>query len=416
MNLRKPQTKAKVLIVYKVLILLFVLVLIFMPKTVTAEPEIEQKLLITTMGIDKTDVGYEVSATAVMPQEGQDGSTMRLTVGAEGESISRALEMLCLKMGKRLELGLCGLIVVGNTFGDESLVPHFSYLLSSGKIIPGAYVLCSLDKKASDVVDLSNKLSAASSNGLSKLIEHNAIGTSMPAVTLLKFLSETGSITHASYLPCIEIEEKKGEGGSGGSSSGSSGSSGGGQNSGNSGTDGQAEIKALNTLVLYRDGVPMGVLDKTATRGYVWTDRRSVQGLVELEEFKVDGRDVGQIYCQLREKKYRLKTKFVNGKPEAHIHITAELELEDRHKLSDLYKYDGVSEKLLTDALVDAFSDKIESEVSAAITALKAVDCDIMLLSDNVYRYNYGQYKKLPEKQDLFKELKVVVHPSVKFK
>ena len=208
MDLRTPKNKTKLLKIYKLMILFFVLVLILSPKSVTNRPEIETKLLLTSIGLDKVEDQYRVSATAVMPQESQNGSTMRLNVGVEADSVSAAFEKLSLKMGKKLELGLCGLIVIGDTFGDESILPHLNYLMASGKIIPGAYLVLSLGKSAKETIEMSNMLSEASSNGLSKLIEHNALDTNMPSITLLKFLSETGSVTKSSYIPCIEIGKK----------------------------------------------------------------------------------------------------------------------------------------------------------------------------------------------------------------
>ena len=127
MDLRTPKNKTKLLKIYKLMILFFVLVLILSPKSVTNRPEIETKLLLTSIGLDKVEDQYRVSATAVMPQESQNGSTMRLNVGVEADSVSAAFEKLSLKMGKKLELGLCGLIVIGDTFGDESILPHLNY-------------------------------------------------------------------------------------------------------------------------------------------------------------------------------------------------------------------------------------------------------------------------------------------------
>ena len=138
-------------------------------------PEIETKLLLTVLGLDKTENGYRVTATAVMPAESQNGATTRTDVESEEVSVSAALEKLSLKMGKRLELGLCGVVVVGDTFGDESPLPHLKYLLSSGKIIPGAYLIFADGMPAKKAIEMTNALSEASSNGLSTLVEHNAL-------------------------------------------------------------------------------------------------------------------------------------------------------------------------------------------------------------------------------------------------
>lgn len=238
MDARSPKNKERLLRIYKILIAVFVVVLVLLPRSVTSIPEIETKLLLTVMGLDKTENGYRVSATAVMPAESQNGSTIRAEVEAEEVSVSAALEKLSLKMGKRLELGLCGVVMVGDTFGDESLLPHLKYLLSSGKIIPGAYLVQAKDRSAKEAIEMSDALSEASSNGLSTLVEHNALNTHMSTITLLKFLSDTASVTNCAYMPQLEIGKKDkafGGGSDGGSGSGESGTSGEGSESGGRG-------------------------------------------------------------------------------------------------------------------------------------------------------------------------------------
>ncbi len=414
MDLRTPKNKTKLLKIYKLMILFFVLVLILSPKSVTNRPEIETKLLLTSIGLDKVEDQYRVSATAVMPQESQNGSTMRLNVGVEADSVSAAFEKLSLKMGKKLELGLCGLIVIGDTFGDESILPHLNYLMASGKIIPGAYLVLSLGKSAKETIEMSNMLSEASSNGLSKLIEHNALDTNMPSITLLKFLSETGSVTKSSYIPCIEIGKK--DSGSD-QEKPSDGGSDEGQSSG-SGADkkGETEIKSLSKIAFYRDGRQIKFLDDEQTRGFTWSDKTSTQGLVSLENLKVQDIEVGQIFCQLRSKKFKIKTGINNGVPQTKMSVEVLLELEDRYKLSDLFKYYGISEEEINQNIKNQFAVKIENELVSVINVMKECDCDAMGLTTNLYKFHYNDYNNYPDKENILSAMQVDYDIKVKFK
>ncbi len=414
MDLRTPKNKTKLLKIYKLMILFFILVLILSPKSVTNRPEIETKLLLTSIGLDKVEDQYRVSATAVMPQESQNGSTMRLNVGVEADSVSAAFEKLSLKMGKKLELGLCGLIVIGDTFGDESILPHLNYLMASGKIIPGAYLVLSPGKSAKETIEMSNMLSEASSNGLSKLIEHNALDTNMPAITLLKFLSETGSVTKSSYMPCIEIGKK--DSGSD-QEKPSDGGSDEGQSSG-SGEDkkGETEIKSLSKIAFYRDGRQIKFLDDEQTRGFTWSDKTSTQGLVSLENLKVQDIDVGQIFCQLRSKKFKIKTGIDNGVPQTKMSVEVLLELEDRYKLSDLFKYYGISEEEINQNIKNQFAVKIENELVSVINVMKECDCDAMGLTTNLYKFHYNDYNNYPDKENILSAMQVDYDIKVKFK
>ena len=58
MDVRTPKNKARLLNVYKILIAAFIILLLLLPKGITSMPEIETKLLLTVMGIDKIEAGY----------------------------------------------------------------------------------------------------------------------------------------------------------------------------------------------------------------------------------------------------------------------------------------------------------------------------------------------------------------------
>ena len=57
MDVRSPKNKERLLRIYKILIAVFVVVLVLLPRSVTSIPEIETKLLLTVMGLDKTENG-----------------------------------------------------------------------------------------------------------------------------------------------------------------------------------------------------------------------------------------------------------------------------------------------------------------------------------------------------------------------
>lgn len=307
MNKNKTSDKVKRLRVYSIIVFAFMLVLVLMPRKSAGMPEIENKLLITTMGIDKTANGYCVSAVVVMPQETHGGSVSKIEADAEGSSISEALEQISIKMGKPLELGLCGLVIVGDTFGEESIKPHLSYLLASGKIIPGAFLVAATDgMEAKKAIELANKLSDATSNVLSKLIEYNAVGSNLPVVSMLRFLSETNRKGESSFMPCLEIGEGDAEQGS---EKGGSGEDGGGESSGGSssgtGSGNKSEIKSLGKIAVYKAGVRTAIADEEITRGYTWSDKKSTLGLITLDGFMLGDTDYGEIHCQMLAKNTR---------------------------------------------------------------------------------------------------------------
>lgn len=245
----------------------------------------------------------------------------------------------------------------------------------------------------------------------------------MPAITLLQFLSETGSVTKSSYIPCIEIGEKEnsddetgGSGSGSGGSADSSGSGGGDSTSAGDQKSGETEIKSLSKIAFYRDGQQIRFLSDEETRGFTWADKTSTQGLVSLENLKVQDIEVGQIFCQLRAKKFKLKTSLSNGFPEARMFVEVLLELEDRYKLSDLFKYYGINEEEITENIQNQFAVKIENELVSIIDVMKECDCDAMGLTTNLYKFHFKDYKNYADKENILSAMKVDYDIKVKFK
>ncbi|MBQ7224378.1 MAG: hypothetical protein IJX06_02340 [Clostridia bacterium] len=408
------QMKSRVvrLRIYAVIVAVFMLVLAFLPKKTGGLPEIENKLLITVLGIDKQADGYFLSATAVMPQEGQDGAVKRLSIGATGDSVSNALEEIMIKMGKPLELGLCGLVIIGNSMDGESVVEHLNYLMSSGKIIPGAHLLYSPKCSAKETIEMSNNLSEATSNNLSELVEYNSTSNNVPTVTLIKFLSETASKSRASYMPCLEIKKKeqKGESQGGGEQNDSQKS---GEKQG--GEDSKTEIESISTLALFKDGQKVALFDKEQTEGYTWTDKLSVYGLITLNSLTVNSHDFGQIYCQLLRKKCTLSTSLDGQIPTAKIKIEATLGHEDSYKLNDAYRYYGVSGKEMEEAVSNGYSRQIAQQISHSVESMKEYDCDILGTVDSMYRHNFNEFRTLKNTVDLFKNTQFSYEVIIRF-
>ena len=408
MQKNKTSDKVKRLRIYSIIAFAFMLVLVIMPRNSAGMPEIENKLLITTMGLDKTPGGYTVSAVVVMPQENHGGAVSKIEAEAEGNSVSEALENISIKMGKPLELGLCGLVIVGDTFGDESIKPHLSYLLASGKIIPGAFLVAATNgMSANKAIELANKLSDAASNVLSKLIEYNAVGSNLPVVSMLRFLGETNRKGESSFMPCLEISEgdKSGEKSADGSEKS-------GESSGSSGSDKDSEIKSLGKIAVYKGGVRVAIADENVTRGYTWSDKKSTLGLITLDNLKIKNVDYGEIHCQMLTKKYSVETSLY-GAPHATIKIKAKLALEERSKLGEVVREGKVTEREVEEALKNGFEEKIKSEISTAVEFMRSGGADTFGFEDDLYRKHYREYAAYDKKAAVLDDITVDCEVSI---
>ncbi len=382
--------KKKLLNIYLLLSVAFILVLVVMPRKITAMPEIETKLLLTAIGIDREGEEYTLSATDVMPAESQDGTLKKLSVSASGKSVSDCFNALSIKTGKKLELGLCGLVLLGNSFETQCVLPDLKYLLSSGKIIPGAYLAYCPSSNAKEILEKANKLSSASSNGLATLLEHSELGNSVALTTLLEFLSDSASVTESAYMPCIEIADKKGSKGEG---------------ENDKEEKKETEIKNLGEIALFKNGTMVEKLSEDEVKGLCWLDKNSVRGHVSLEKFTFDGEDRGSLYATLMDKSVSISAKKSNLW-KVKIKITATLNLEDRHILT-IINEKNASEERISKEVREQFKQKVISDIERYVAVTKEYDCDAMGITEVIYRKNAKKYRKNAQASSVYQNTEI---------
>ncbi|MDR0426045.1 MAG: hypothetical protein LBH24_02625 [Clostridiales bacterium] len=434
MKPKKPlHKKVKLIRLYKTLAVVLMLLLLFMPNSIARDVEIETKLLLTVLGIDRTDDGYEVSGLAVLPEETQNSNIVKLMVRGEGLSIRKALDDISSKMGKTLELSLCGSVVWGDNFKEDGIIGAGEYLLSSGFFSPGVYLLQANKLNARDILAKSIELNDATITRMSKLVEHNQTGLNVPTTTLLKFIEETQGVSRASYMPAIEIAANKPSGGggqaesgasqsaaagggtetksaeSGGGSSGSGNCGGGCSGSGNSGGGGgeTTGVLSMENVFLFKGGRKIKLLTKEETRGLAWTDERSNKGHYVIENFIYDGVNMKIFNLRLTDKKCRLETKIENGVPKAALRVRLHMMYEDKYKLHMLWSEYGHTQEELNKAVERALQKSITAEIKSAVDEMQGCNCDAFQFTPNMYQFHTKAYRAVKDKLRLFADTAV---------
>lgn len=299
-----------------------------MPDAITS-PEIEQRVIASVLGIDKTETGYSLTAQVVVPKRASEGDPMQEVVTADGESIPEGIDKLNRALGRNIELGHCGVIVVGNMPDTGDL----DYLLAGSILTTGTYLVHA--ENASDFIESVKSMSASAVTGLDGYINYSTASSSAATKQLLQFVSETASPSRTSYMPVLEADTGEGapsdQGSGGAAAAAADGQNGGGGQSG--GEEKTTTIKSAENTAIYVDGKFVGTFGEEETRGLAWIDRKSTRGYVGLEHFEAGGRDRGGVYAQLTRKSAKLKPYFKNGRPYVRFRIRAGLRLDDKHKL-----------------------------------------------------------------------------------
>ena len=375
--------KSSRVLCFKIFLAAFAVVLVLAPSTFTHVPDIEQRVVVSVLGVDAADDGYKVSAQVIIPKRATEGDPKQEVVDADGKSVSEAIDKLNRAMGRRVDLGHCGVIVVGKSLAEQGVRRELEYLFAGGIVTPGTNLICT-KSEAGAFIKKAVSLAANSVTGLDSFITYASTGSHTATLTLNRFLSSTDGESNTSYMPILEIDD------GGEQSEQSDGQAA--QAAAQQGNEqSQTVIKSAESIAVFYDGVLCGTFDAELTRGLVWVDRKSDSGQIQLDKFEYDGKDYGGIYACLRHKKRKYCAHFdENGVPIFTVRLNVKAELQDKHTLNELA--DSVGIKEATKQIQDAFTAKIEKEITETYLAGLAMGADIFEVRSAFYKGQYDGY------------------------
>lgn len=397
---RPMQTKPKRLLLYKIIAVLFAAFLFLMPDNINAMPDMDMRVLVTTLGLDEAAGQIQTVAQIIVPVAGGGSTGNNQVADGKGKSVSEALNNLSLGLGRKAELGQCGMVIIGNKIAaSDNLLDALTYLMSSGIVSPGASLVYCDGQEVNEFMQNANELGEKTGAGLNNFIMYSKEGTHVSTLTLLEFLSNLSAESAATYIPCVTIEQGQQKEGGGGKEPSSDGeqSSGGEQGSGaQGGAQPKAKIRSADTVGVFKDGKLVTVLAGYQTRGITWVDRNSKDGLVHLDSFDFNGEDYGAVPAQLKHKRLQTKVHFENGLPVFTFRLKAYLQLEDKHILDSK----PGNKKDIQAALADAFANKIMNEIDKSVEASKLLGADYLQLKTQFHRMRLKELRQYEQRDD----------------
>ena len=390
----KQRNFSKRLFVNCILIGLFILffcAVFFLPSVLNKNPQIQSKLLVTAIGIDRSQEGeIEFSGVCVLPDSGQESKVKSITVTSKARSVAECIEFVSEQYGKQVELGLCGLVVIGESTDGESVLPHLEFLLSSASVSPGAYLIYAQDGKASELLEYASSQNPSTAEILSSVVEFNDKTARIATKTLLEFLSETHGVSTSSLLPSVKVQK----------------SSEGKQN---------AVVGALNSSVVYENGIKTGELDSEQTLGYNLATQNADKGLFAVDNLVLAGENLGRIDCWIYSAKNGKTAYYDNGVPIIKLSVEVVLQFQDQHKIIRAWKKNGKKESDITKPLLKGFEDKIKEQVLSAFNRSKMLNSDIFAVKTEFYRFHTKRYLS-EESTDFLQKVQPKIEVKVSFK
>lgn len=363
-------SREKRLLIYKVLLFAFAFVLAFMPATASRNIEVNSRVIVEMLGVDKTEDGLEITAQYVTPSDADKSST-KDKVSVKADSLTMAIDALDVALGRRVDLGQCSVVVAGAELDTDVL----GTLLTATDVTADVYLTASTDRAGELVGDLTELMKKTGVTD-ADFIAYSCKRAHIATTTLLKFLSDLNSASNTAFLPVVEMIESE--------SDGSGGSSGGGGQSGQSGqSGGQAQTDmtgmTVEKLAVYNSNGRAGVLERDAARGVAWVSSH-VENSIIVADVEFDGETVTDVSGRLVKKKSAVKIDAKNNKATVELCVTIEPN-GDKFNILDAKNHGGV-----IGAVKAGFADKIKSELNAAYRDSIELDCDPLFIGREFHR------------------------------
>ena len=369
---------------HKIILFAIGLVLCFGAKVFDLGSEVGSRVVVTGIGIDKTDEGYRISAQVFTPQIDGTKTQKKSVVTADGSTIGFAVAQLSLKTGRVATASHCKLIVLGQSLLDGNVLDPLNYFVTDLEINWGAVVVAT-GGAAEDTISGLNELEQNAEFNWQEFLNNNR-EVDVIAVNSIREIMLQAQDKSKSFLLTV-LDVKKGEAQSpptdGGKQEETSGVSGG----------EQASLSAGERTAVFSDGVKSGELTMQEMRGYSWLDRD-----VRKADFEVKTND-GIAVVRLKNKILTVRCDSEEGLPVMRVRLNLYFDVTD---LPGEIFQQGAPNKL-----EQAIADTVAEDILSCDAAAKTLGVDVLGVNDRFYRFDKGTFDRLGEK--LFSQARIEI-------
>ena len=400
------------------IIALIALIFLF-PQALTSQARLNNRVLITGIGIDKTDSGYQVSAQLVIPKGGSDASgepANLLVITEDGISMIEGLRKVAFKIGKIAGLSHTSFIVLGKSMFDENILTDLDYFIREAQI-PNSTMLVYSDGSAKEEIEKLNKMDITASMGLQKVYLYKEESLNSNMITLTEFIRNANQPSHTSVLAQLKVESEENESGSGGS-----GGSGGEESAGETASPNSGRIIYYTPFAYFKKGKFAGEISNVREIvAYLLTQPGGNRFDIVVENVNDGGVFVNaQVGLRVQNKSVETRVKFVDNRPVLNINITL-----DRVKLLEVNNEDVSYQWAFTtlkpyknDALEKEIKNQIKDAVSMVFEKTKAQNIDLFNAADFAAKFNKKEWdsylKTLANIDDYMQNVDVNISVEIK--
>lgn len=105
--------------------------------------ESEMRAIITAVGVDLSEIGVELTVSVLTPKNSANPSGNLQSFSAKGTSLNKAFTYIGLKVGKKVGLAHCEIVVMGSETIKQDIAKHLDYFLRSNNLTTNSVLIAS---------------------------------------------------------------------------------------------------------------------------------------------------------------------------------------------------------------------------------------------------------------------------------
>lgn len=361
------------------------------PQTIYMQSDNNTKLVVTTIGIDKSDEddGYSLTALAVIPKVSTDVNANLELFEGKGKTISEALNNISLNTGKQIGLAHCDCIILSLDVLKENIACVLDYFIRTSNLTTNATIL-STDQEAKKLVEASKSSNNFLDLTLKDIVTYEEQTTLLENTTIERFYRSYFGKSSTFFLPIIEVEQDD-KGGESGGSQGSGDS----ESSGGSSQDSSGKIQNKTDIAVLTQGKYVRKLTDDEKFIYSLLSKSSEYQNIEIEnindEYVNDSLEIYQQVAKLSLPIY----KFVDGKPIVSYDVWINIMMEEINSANN-FAFASI------DSLQNFLSNTAESEILkvidkkriSTIETMHTEKNDILNLYKKFNAYKHREWKE----------------------
>ncbi len=358
---------------------------------------IEKTALIVSLGIDKKEQAYSVTAQIAIPQASdKSAQNSESVITGEGETLYKAVAKIGEQTGWYPKMSFCNLIILGESVLEDDVMSVVDFFVRSYKVEDSS-ILCATKGSAKDLLASASPLDNISGFALSKIFVRDFNSASNVMTTTIKnFSIGYFSKSKSSYMPLVEMiptddktttADSGFNGSSGESSSGSSGSK---QEGGSSGGKDKHVIYDASTSVLFLNGKKVGEIKNEEALFFSLLYKKVNDASFSIKSHDSDGKE-GTYLIGITKATHSSKLVFENDKPIFEVNLDLWLKVMDSNVSQSLNEISNLGK--LNDETLYKAKEYATTKLESLFNNVKESQCDLFQYTDLLYKYHNNKYE-----------------------